>query len=71
MAFTTIRIDYESLPEELDCRHPYAAAADIKRALRAGGIAAEASDLLAHIRVDLPAAQLAAARRVLAEMRLL
>ena len=70
MAFTTIRIDYESLPEELDCRHPYAAA-DIKRALRAGGIAAEASDLLAHIRVDLPAAQLAAARRVLAEMRLL
>ncbi len=71
MAITTIRIEYESLPEELDCRQPYAAAGDIKRALRADGIAADASDLRAHIRVDLPTAQLAAARRVLAGMRLL
>ncbi len=45
MALTTIRIGYDSLPEELDCRQPEAVAADIKRALRAGGIAADASDL--------------------------
>ena len=70
MALTTIRIGYDSWPEELDCRQPEAVAADIKRALRAGGIAADASDLFGYIRVDLPAAQLAAARRVLAGMQL-
>ena len=71
MATTTIRIDYDTLPEQLDCRQPDAAAADIRRALRADGIAAEASDLLSHLTVEVPTAQLAAASAVLAGMQLI
>ena len=71
MATTTIRIDYNTLPEQLDCRQPDAVAADIERALRAGGIAADASDLLSHLKVEVPTAQLAAASAVLAGMQLI
>ena len=71
MATTTIRIDSDTLPEQLDCRQPDAAAADIQRALRADGIPAEASDLLTHLTVEVPTAQLAAASAVLAGMDLI
>lgn len=71
MATTTIRIDYNSLPEQLSCRQPDAAAADIQRALRADGIAADTAVLLSHLKVEIPTAQLAAAISVLSEMQLI
>ena len=43
----------------------------IEQALRESGIPAEASDVLSHLKIELPTAQLGAASRTLAEMRLI
>ena len=71
MSTTTIRIDHAALPEPFDTDHPDAAAEAIEAALRAGGIAAEASDVISHLKIELPTAQLAAASALLVELRLI
>ena len=71
MAITTIRIDYSALPEGFDLSRPDAIAEVIEQALREIGIPAEASDVLSHLKIELPTAQLGAASRTLAEMRLI
>lgn len=71
MTTTSIRIDYSTLPEGFDLIRPDAIAEVIEQALRESGIAAEASDVLSHLKIELPTAQLGAASRMLAEMRLI
>ena len=71
MAITTIRIDYSALPDGFDLSRPDAIAEVIEQVLRESGIPAEASDVLSHLKIELPTAQLAAASRALAEMRLI
>ena len=70
-AITTIRIDHAALPEHLDRSRPDAVAAAIEAALRDAGIMAEASDVISHIKIELPTAQLAAASAMLASLQLI
>jgi hypothetical protein len=62
MTTTTIRIDHAALPDHFDRSRPDAVAEAIEAALRDDGIAAEASDVISHLKIELPTAQLAAAR---------
>ena len=71
MSTTTIRIDHASLPDHFDSSRPDAVAEAIEAALREDGIAAEASDVISHLKIELPTAQLAAASAVLAELQLI
>ncbi|MBT3143400.1 hypothetical protein KL867_20265 [Ruegeria litorea] len=48
-----------------------AVAAAIEAALREDGITAEASDVISHIKIELPTTQLAAASAVLADLQLI
>ena len=68
---TTIRVDYAALPDQFDRSRPDAVAAAIEAALREDGIAAEASDVISHIKIELPTTQLAAASAVLADLKLI
>ena len=70
-AITTIRIDHAALPEHLDCSRPDAVAEAIEAALRDEGITAEASDVISHIKIELPTRQLADASAVLASLQLI
>ena len=70
-ATTTIRIEHATLPEQFDRSRPNAVAAAIEAALREDGIAAEASDVISHLKIELPTAQLAAASAVLASLQLI
>ena len=70
-AITTIRIDHDMLPDRFDRNHPDAVAEAIEAALREADITAEASDVISHIKIELPTAKLAAASTVLAEMELI
>ena len=70
-AITTIRIDHDMLPDRFDRKNPDAVAEAIEAALRDAGITAEASDVISHIKIELPTARLAAASAVLAGMRLI
>jgi len=71
MAITTIRIDHAALPEHLDRSRPDDVAAAIEAALRDEGITAEASDVISHIKIELPTSQLAAASTMLASLQLI
>ena len=71
MSTTTIRIDHAALPDPLNLRDPDAAARMIEAALRDEGIRAEASDVISHLKIELPTAQLAAAATLLAALRLI
>ena len=71
MTTTTIRIEYSAFPDGFDLSRPDAIAEVIEQALRESGIPAEASDLLSHLKIELPTAQLGAATLALAEMRLI
>ena len=71
MAITTIRIDHAALPEHLDRSRPDTVAAAIEAALREEGITAEASDVISHIKIELPTSQIAAACGTLAVLRLI
>ena len=71
MTTTTIRIDYSALPEGFYLSRSDAIAGVIEQALREGGFPAEASDVLSHLKIELPTAQLGAASRTLAELRLI
>jgi hypothetical protein len=70
-ATTTIRIDHATLPAHFDRPRPNAVAEAIEAALRENGIAAEASDVFSHLKIELPTAQLAAASAVLADLKLI
>jgi hypothetical protein len=70
-AITTIRIDHAALPGPFDRSRPDAIAAAIEAALREDGIKAEASDVISHIKIELPTSQLASASAVLADLRLI
>jgi hypothetical protein len=70
-ATTTIRIDHAALPEQFDRSRPNAVAEAIEAALRAEGIAAEVSDVISHLKIELPTTQLAAASTVLASLQLI
>ena len=68
---TTIRIDHAALSEQFDRSRPNAVAEAIEAALRESGINAEASDVIYHLKIELPTTQLAAASTVLASMNLI
>ena len=70
-AITTIRIDHTALPEAFDRSRLDAVAEAIETALREDGIAAEASDVISHIKIELPTTQLAAASALLASLQLI
>ena len=71
IAVSTIRIDYTALPDPLNLKDRDAAARMIQAALRDEGITAEASDVLSHIKIELPTTQLAAASTMLASLQLI
>ena len=71
MSTTTIRIEHATLPDQFDRSRPNAVAEAIEAALRKDGIAAEASDVISHLKIELPTAQLAAASAVLAALQLI
>jgi hypothetical protein len=70
-ATTTIRIDYPTLPDQFDRSRPDAVAAAIEAALREDGITAAASDVISHLKIELPTSQLAAACATLADLQLI
>jgi hypothetical protein len=70
-ATTTIRIDHAALPDPLNLKGPDAAARMIEAALRDEGIKAEASDVISHLKIELPTTQLAAASVLLASLQLI
>ena len=70
-ATTTIRIDHDTLPDPLGRKSPDAVAEAIEAALRENGITAEASDVISHLKIELPTSRLAAASTVLAGMKLI
>jgi len=70
-ATTTIRIDYAALPDQFDRSRPNAVAAAIEAALREDGIKADASDVISHLKIELPTRQLAAASAVLVDLQLI
>jgi hypothetical protein len=70
-AITTIRIDHAALPEHFDLSRPDVVAETIESALRDEGIRAEASDVISHIKIELPTTQLAAASTTLASLQLI
>jgi hypothetical protein len=70
-AVTTIRINYATLPDQFDRSRPDAVAEAIEAALREDGIAAEASDVISHLKIELPTSQLAAASATLAALQLI
>jgi len=71
MSTTTIRIDHAALPDQFDRSRPDAVAEVIETALREDGIRAGVSDVISHLKIELPTAQLAAASALLAGMGLI
>ncbi|MCV2449552.1 hypothetical protein [Paracoccus sp. DMF] len=71
MAITTIRLDYAALPARFDPSRKDANAEAIKAELHKRGIKADASDVISHLKIELPTAQLAAASAVLADLQLI
>lgn len=70
-AITTIRIDHATLPEHFDRSSPDGVAEVIQNELRDAGISAEASDVISHIKIELPTTQLAAASTLLVSLQLI
>ena len=70
-AITTIRIDFDALPDQFDRSRPEIISETIQAALREEGIEAKATDVIDVIRVEMPTTQLAAACTALTEMQLI
>jgi hypothetical protein len=68
---TAIRIDHAALPEHLDRSRADAVAGVLEAELRDAGITAEASDVISHIKLELPTTQLAAASTLLVSLHLI
>lgn len=71
MSTTTIRIHPDALPEHFDRSRLQAVADAIEIKLREAGIAAEASDVISHIKIEVPTSRLAATCAVLADLELI
>ena len=70
-AITTIRIDHAALPGHFDRTRPDVVAEVIEAELRDAGITADASDVISHIKIELPTTHLAAASTMLASLQLI
>ena len=70
-AITTIRIDHDALPDHFDRTRPDVVAEVIEAELRDAGITADASDVISHIKIELPTIHLAAASTMLASLQLI
>jgi hypothetical protein len=70
-AITTIRINHAALPDHFDRTRPDVVAEVIEAELRDAGITADASDVISHIKIELPTTQLAAASTLLASLQLI
>jgi hypothetical protein len=70
-ATTTIRIHPDRLPAHLDCSRPETVAQAIEIELREAGIAAEVSDVISHIKIEVPTSGLAATCVVLADLQVI
>ncbi|WP_375572806.1 hypothetical protein ABWH93_06775 [Seohaeicola saemankumensis] len=70
-ASTTIRIHPDTLPAHLDCSRLETVAQAIEIELREAGIAAEVSDVISHIKIEVPTFRLAATCVVLAGLQLI
>ena len=70
-AITTIRIEHAALPDHFDCTRPDVVAEVIEAELRDAGITADASDVISHIKIELPTIHLAAASTMLASLQLI
>jgi hypothetical protein len=70
-ATTTIRIDHDALPARFDRSRPNTVAEAIEAALRKEGISAQASDVISHLKIELPTSQLATASALLAALQLI
>jgi hypothetical protein len=70
-AITTIRLDHAALPEHFDRSRPDVVAEVIEAELRDAGITSAASDVISHIKIELPTTQLAAASTLLASLQLI
>jgi hypothetical protein len=71
MSTTTIRIAHAALQDQFDRSRPDTVAELIEIALREDGIRAEVSDVISHLKIELPTAQLTAASASLAGMGLI
>jgi hypothetical protein len=71
IAITTIRIDHATLPDHFDRTRPDVVAEVIEAELRDAGITADASDVISHIKIELPTTQIAAASTMLASLQLI
>jgi len=70
-ATTTIRIHPDTLPGHLDRSRLETVAQAIETELRAAGIAAEAADVISHIKIEVPTSRLAETCTVLADLELI
>ncbi len=70
-AITTIRINHAAVPDHFDRTRPDVVAEVIEAELRDAGITADASDVISHIKIELPTTQLAAASTLLASLQLI
>ncbi len=68
---TTIRIDHKAIPQDLRDADPDITAAKIEARMRDFGVSAEVSDVISHLKIELPTAQLANACAALVVMRLI
>lgn len=71
MASTTIRIDYDTLPDHFDRSRPDAIAVAIEDALREDGIAAEASNVFSHLKIEVPTRRLPEVTSCLRELEVI
>ena len=68
---TTIRIEHKAIPQDLRDADPDITAAKIEARMRDFGVSAEVSDVISHLKIELPTAHLANACAALVVMRLI
>jgi hypothetical protein len=68
---TVIRIDHKAIPQDLRDADPDITAAKIEARMREFGVNAEVSDVISHLKIELPTAHLANACAALVVMRLI
>lgn len=71
MSTTTIRIHPDALPGHFDGSRLETVADAIETELREAGITAEASDVISHIKIEVPTSRLAATCSVLTDLELI
>lgn len=71
MISTTIRIDHKAIPQDMRDADPDITAAKIEARMRDFGVNAEVSDVISHLKIELPTAHLANACAAMVVMRLI